>query len=163
VNAALIILALVVLQRALELVGAQRNTARLLAKGAYEMGAAHYPFIVGFHAAWLLGLLWLARDAAVNWWMIGGFVILQGLRLWVLSTLGPRWTTRILIVPGEQLVAKGPYRFFRHPNYAVVAAEIFVLPLALGLYWYSVLGGLINLALLWFRIGVEERALARRN
>ncbi|MBG1232276.1 isoprenylcysteine carboxyl methyltransferase family protein [Aestuariivirga litoralis] len=159
----IIILSLVAVQRLLELVLARRNTAKLLASGAHEVGATHYPLIVGFHAAWLLGLFWLARGAEVDWFIIAGFVILQGLRLWVLATLGERWTTRILIVPGEKLVARGPYRFFSHPNYAVVAAEIFILPLAFGLYGYAIVGGLINLAILRLRISVENRALRGDN
>ena len=159
----IIIIAFVAVQRLLELALARRNTAQLLARGAHEVGANHYPLIVGFHAVWLLGLVWLARDQVVNWWLAGVFAILQGLRLWVLFTLGTRWTTRILIVPGQPLVVKGPYRFLSHPNYAVVAAEIFVLPLAIGLYWFALIGGLINLAILRVRIGVEERALHRNN
>ena len=158
-----LILVLVALQRLFELVLARRNTAQLLAQGAHEVGADHYPLIVGFHAAWLLGLFWLTREAAVNWGLVGVFAILQGLRLWVLATLGPRWTTRILIVPKETLVARGPFQFLNHPNYAVVAAEIFVLPLAFGLYGYALVGGLINLAILRLRIGVEERALHQNN
>lgn len=158
-TAAYVILILVVVQRLGELVLVRRNTALLRAGGWREVGAAHYPLIVGFHVLWLLGLFLLAPQAQVIWWLIGVFVILQALRLWVLATLGARWTTRIMVKPGEVLVARGPYRFLSHPNYTVVAAEIFVLPLALGFPIYALAGGLINLAILALRISVEGRAL----
>lgn len=157
------LLSLVALQRLFELLLARHNTLRLLAKGAFEVGRNHYLLIVAFHGFWLLGLFGLFREAVINWWLIGLFAVLQALRVWVLATLGPRWTTRILIVPGERLVVNGPYRFLRHPNYLVVAAEIFVLPLAFGFYGYALAGGLINLAILGQRVKVEERALRGNN
>ena len=158
-NWAIVILAFVTLQRLSELVLAKRNTARLLAAGGYEVGAVHYPIIVIFHTAWLLGLWWLAPYQSVNWVLIGLFVILQGLRVWVIATLGSRWTTRIIRVPDETLVARGPFRIINHPNYAVVIAEIFVLPLAFGLVWFSIVSGLINICILAWRIRVENTAL----
>ena len=162
-NWALAILVLVAVQRLLELAIARRNTARLLNQGAHEVGRPHYPLIVAFHTLWLAGLFWFAWNAVVNWWFVAAFVVLQALRGWVLLTLGARWTTRILIVPGEKLVAKGPYQWIRHPNYTVVAAEIFILPLAFGLYAYAVIGGLINLGILALRISVEDKALRGNN
>jgi methyltransferase len=159
-NWAIIILALVTLQRLGELVLARRNTTKLLATGGYEIGAAHYPIIVAFHTVWILGLWWLAPAQAVNWILITVFAILQALRVWVIATLGLRWTTRIIRVPGETLVARGPFRFLNHPNYAVVIAEIFVLPLAFGLSWFSIVSGLINIGILAWRIRVENTALA---
>lgn len=159
-NWAVVILAFVTLQRLGELFLAKRNTAKLLASGGYEIGAAHYPIIVAFHTAWILGLWWLAPTQAVNWVLIGVFAVLQALRVWVIATLGSRWTTRIIRVPGETLVARGPFHFIDHPNYAVVIAEIFVLPLAFGLVWFSIVGGLINIGILAWRIRVENTALA---
>ena len=153
------ILLFVALERLTELLLAHYNTKRLLKRGATEVGAMHYPLIVAFHGAWLFGLFFLRSEAVVNWWLIDVFTILQALRLWVLATLGSRWTTRILTLPAETLVSNGPYRFFRHPNYLVVAAEIFVLPLAFGFYWYAIIGGLINLLILRLRIKVEERVI----
>lgn len=158
-NWAIVILAFVTLQRLGELVLAKRNTARLLAAGGYEVGAKHYPIIVIFHTAWLLGLWWLATSQSVSWFLIGLFAVLQGLRVWVIVTLGSRWTTRIIRVPGETLVARGPFRFINHPNYAVVIAEIFVLPLAFGLVWFSIVSGLINICILAWRIRIENAAL----
>ncbi len=159
-NWTIVILALVTLQRLGELALAKRNTAKLLASGGYEIGAAHYPIIVAFHSAWILGLWWFAPSQTVNWILIGVFAVLQALRAWVIATLGSRWTTRIIRVPGETLVARGPFRFLNHPNYAVVVAEIFVLPLAFGLVLFSIIGGLINIAILAWRIRIENAALA---
>ena len=155
-----IILALVTAQRLAELVIAWRNTAALMAKGGREVGAAHYPVIVLFHAAWLLGLWVLARGQDVNWILIAVFAVLQALRVWVLATLGPRWTTRIILMPEKPLVVGGPFKFLRHPNYLVVALEIFVLPFAFGLIWFGLIAGMINLAILAYRISIEEQALS---
>ena len=158
-NWVIAILALVTLQRLGELVLAKRNTARLLENGGYEIGAGHYPIIVAFHTAWILGLWWFAPSQPINWYLISVFAVLQALRVWVIATLGARWTTRIIRMPGETLVARGPFRFLNHPNYAVVIAEIFVLPLAFGLIWFSIISGLINIGILAWRIRVENNAL----
>jgi methyltransferase len=156
-----LVLALVTLQRLAELALARRNTARLKAQGAVEVGAGHYPLIVALHAAWLAGLWLLARSVSPSLMGLAIFAVLQMLRLWVLASLGPRWTTRILVMPGAPLVRRGPYRFMRHPNYAVVAAEIAVLPAAYGLYWYALAFSLMNAAVLAVRIKAENEALAR--
>ena len=158
---AVIVLALVTLERGAELVWAQRNTRRLLARGAQEEGAAHYPLIVALHAAWLAGLWLMAWNRAVSIPWLAVFVLLQLGRLWVLATLGERWTTRIIVLPGEALVRRGPYRMLRHPNYVVVAGEILVLPMAFGLVAYAIAFSLLNGAVLYLRIRAEEQALAR--
>ena len=156
----IIILALVTLQRLGELVLAQRNTGRLLARGAVEVGARHYPLIVGLHGAWLAGLWALGWDQPVSLAWLALFIVLQLLRVWVIATLGERWTTRIVVLPGASLVRRGPYRFLDHPNYAVVVAEIAVLPLAFGLSTFSIVFSILNAAVLWLRIRAESRALA---
>jgi methyltransferase len=160
-----LILGLVTLQRLGELILARRNTDRLRAQGAYEVAAGHYPLIVALHAAWLAGLWylvgWRAPVTDVNLIWLGVFVVLQALRVWVIATLGPRWTTRVIVLPGAPLVASGPYRFVSHPNYCVVAAEILVLPLAFGLAGYGVVFSVLNAAVLWIRIRAEEAALGR--
>ena len=159
-----LILGLVTLQRLGELALSKRNTDRLRAQGAHEVAAGHYPLIVALHAAWLAGLWYLVvyRDAdAVSWVWLGVFAVLQLLRVWVIATLGPRWTTRIIVLPGAPLVASGPYRFVSHPNYCVVAAEILVLPLVFGLLWYAVAFSMLNAVALWIRIRAEAAALAR--
>ena len=157
---AVIVLAAVTLQRLGELVLAQRNTRRLIAQGAYEIGAGHYPLIVGVHAAWLAALWMLGWDRSVNVPWLSVFVVLQLLRVWVISSLGGRWTTRIVIRPGAPLVRRGPYRFLSHPNYMIVVAEIAVLPLAFGLVGLAVLFTVLNALVLWVRIRAEGRALA---
>lgn len=158
-NAAYVIMAFVTLQRLSELVIARRNTARLMAQGAREVGANHYPVMVAMHTAWL----------AVLWFTVGGrpiflpllavFAVLQLLRVWVLATLGPRWTTRIIVTRDAPLVKRGPFRFVRHPNYMVVTAEIAVLPLTFGLVWVALLFTVLNAAMLTVRIRAENSAL----
>lgn len=156
------ILGLVTLQRLAELVLSRRNTERLLAQGAREAAPGHYPLIVALHAAWLVGLWYLAvwrPGIDVSWAWLAVFVVLQGLRLWVIATLGSRWTTRIIVLPGAPLVREGPYRFVSHPNYCIVAAEILVLPLCFGLVWYGIVFSGLNALVLWIRIRAEEAAL----
>jgi methyltransferase len=155
----LVVLALVTLQRLGELALARINTRRLLARGAVETGAEHYPLIVGLHAAWLAGLWLLAWDRPLNLTWLAVFVVLQLLRVWVIATLGARWTTRIITLPGEPLVRRGPYRLVSHPNYVVVAAEIAMLPLAFGLPIYAVAFSLLNASMMWVRIRAENAAL----
>jgi methyltransferase len=156
---AAIILALVTLQRLGELVIARRNTEKLMARGAIEVGAGHYPLIVVLHAAWLAALWLYGCDQDVNLAALGAFVVLQGLRVWILATLGPRWTTRIIVLPGEPLVSAGPYRYLSHPNYAVVAGEIAVLPSALHLPWIALIFSVLNAGVLAIRIRAETNAL----
>jgi methyltransferase len=156
------ILGLVTLQRLGELILARRNTERLLTQGAHEVASGHYPLIVALHSAWLIGLWYLvvrSVDVDVSWAWLALFVVLQGLRAWVIAALGPRWTTRIIVLPGAPLVRKGPYRFVSHPNYCVVAAEILMLPLVFGLVWYGIVFSALNALVLWIRIRAEEAAL----
>jgi methyltransferase len=161
--AAYVILALVVVQRLGELVLAQRNTKALLARGAVEIGRRHYPLIVALHASWLIAIVWfLPHPTSINWWLVAVFVVLQGLRVWVLATLGPYWTTRIISLPGAPLVKRGPYRFVSHPNYLVVAGEILVLPLVFGETGVAVFFSIANAAMLAWRIRQEETGLATR-
>ncbi len=159
-SVATIILALVTLQRMGELVLARSNTNKLMARGATEIAAGHYPMVVAMHAAWLGSLWGWGRDQAVDLLALALFIALQGLRLWVMATLGPRWTTRIIVVPHQPLISSGPYRYSSHPNYAVVAAEIAVLPLALHLPWVALIFTMLNALVLRIRIRAEERALA---
>jgi methyltransferase len=160
VTTASIILALVTLQRLGELVLSRRNTSRLLMRGAIEVGAAHYPLLVVLHAAWLVTLLAFGWNQQVNWTALAAFALLQCLRLWVLASLGSRWTTRIIVLPGTPLVTAGPYRYLSHPNYAIVTGEIALLPLALNLPWLALLFSMLNGIALAVRIRTEARALA---
>ena len=153
------LLAFVTLQRLVELPLARANTRRLLAAGGHEVGASHYPLIVALHAAWLITLWWLAPGRPVDIPFLLLFFLIEAGRVWVLRTLGPRWTTRIIVVPGEQLVATGPYRFVSHPNYLVVVGEIAVLPLVFGLWDVAIIFSLLNAVILTVRIRAENRAL----
>ncbi|MGZ3288224.1 MAG: isoprenylcysteine carboxyl methyltransferase family protein, partial [Xanthobacteraceae bacterium] len=147
-----LILALVTLQRAAELVISRRNTSRLLARGAVEVAPRHYPFVVAVHAAWLISLWIFGHDRPVNVIALLIYVVLQVFRIWVMWTLGARWTTRIIVLPGEPLVRLGPYRLLPHPNYAVVAGEIALLPLVLGLPVLTLIFTVLNAAVLAVRI-----------
>ena len=155
----LAVLGFVTLLRLGELVYARANTKRLIAMGGREVGAGHYPLIVVMHAAWLIGLWALAWNRPVSLPWLGVFVAIEFLRAWVLASIGRRWTTRIIIVPGETLVRKGPYKFFPHPNYAVVVAELFVLPMVFGLWWFALLFTALNAGVLFIRIRAENTAL----
>jgi methyltransferase len=156
---AIALLIFVTLQRLAELMHAQRNTKALLAKGGHEFGAGHYPFMVVMHAAWLIGLWIFGFSQPINivWFVI--FMLLQLLRIWVLATLGERWTTRIVVLPQAPRIVSGPYRFLSHPNYVIVIGEIAVLPLAFGLPLFALVFSVLNAAMLTVRIRAENRAL----
>jgi methyltransferase len=160
VSLATVIISLVTLQRLGELLLARHNTKVLMTRGGIEVGARHYPLIVLLHAAWLIALWIFGRDQEVDLVALALFVMLQGLRVWILATLGGRWTTRIIILPGEKLVSTGPYRYLSHPNYAVVVGEIAVLPIALELPVVAVVFTILNAIVLTIRIRAETRALA---
>ena len=155
----LLFLGFIIIQRLSELAIAKRNTARLLAKGAYEVGANHYPVMVAMHSAWIVCLLVFGYDETVAFGWLAVFAVLQVFRVWILGTLGSRWTTRIIILE-EPLVVRGPFKYFSHPNYMLVVAEIIVAPMVLGLGWVAVIFTVLNAAMLWVRIGVEHKALA---
>ena len=159
-SAAELILGLVTLQRVGELVLSHTNTRRLLARGATEVAPEHYPLMVAVHTAWLIALWVFGRDQPIGIIALIFYLVLQGLRFWVMRTLGPRWTTRIIVLPAAPLVAAGPYRFLSHPNYAVVVGEIAVLPLVLGLPDIAVIFTILNAGILMIRIRAENRALA---
>jgi methyltransferase len=158
-TATFLFLAFIIVQRLSELVIAKVNTKRLLARGAYEVGAGHYPVMVAMHSIWIGCLLFFGYGEAVSYGWLAIFALLQVLRIWILGTLGARWTTRIIILP-EPLVVRGPFRFLKHPNYTLVVAEIIVAPMVLNLVWVAVVFTVLNAAILWVRIGVEGRALA---
>ena len=154
------LLAFITVQRLGELVLAERNTRRLKAKGAYEVGREHYPLIVVLHASWLAGLWLLGWNRPVNLWFLGAFAAVEALRVWTLVSLGERWTTRIIVLPGAPLVRRGPYRFMSHPNYLVVVLEIALAPLALGMATYALIFTLLNSGVLMIRVRAEAAALA---
>ena len=158
-TAAEIILAAVTAQRGAELLLSRRNTKALMARGAVEVAPAHYPLMVAVHLAWLAALWAFGHSQAVDPFALGVYLALQALRGWVMMTLGARWTTRIIVLNDAPLVAAGPYRYLRHPNYAVVVGEIAVLPLMLHLPELAVLFTTLNAVVLFIRIRAEDRAL----
>jgi methyltransferase len=157
----LFLLTYVTLQRLVELIIAQRNTRALVARGAYEAGAAHYPVMVALHATWLLTLWIFGWNRTLMPGFVALVVVLQLGRFWVLRTLGARWTTRIIMTPWSQPVTSGPFRFVRHPNYLIVAFELPAISLALGLLWHALVFGALNLAMIAWRIRSEDAAFAQ--
>ena len=157
------ILALVALQRLVEVWYGERNTKALKSRGAVEVGAAHYPLIVLLHAAWLVAIV-VALPPAPSIYLLAlvPFILLQLARLWVIASLGPFWTTRIITLKDAPLIHRGPYRYVRHPNYLVVAGEIALLPLAFGEVGVAIVFFLLNAAMLAWRIAEEDAALAPR-
>lgn len=154
------VVALVSAQRIAELVHARRNTARLLARGGIETGRGHYPLIVLIHAAWLTSMVVLIRaETAPIWSLLGAYVVLQVARYWTIRSLGPNWTTRVIRVPGDPLVRRGPYRYLRHPNYLVVAAEIALLPLVFGAWEIAIVFSVLNAGAMMLRIRTEDAVL----
>ncbi|HEY3919629.1 MAG TPA: isoprenylcysteine carboxylmethyltransferase family protein [Stellaceae bacterium] len=154
---------LVALERVGELVLSHRHTKALLRDGGYERGRDHYPLIVGLHVLWLAAVYLAATPGAPPLWgWIGIYLLLQIARYWVIATLGRYWTTRIITVSKAPLVEHGPYRFLRHPNYAVIAAEVAVLPLAFGEASVALVFSVLNALLLAWRIRIEQRALFSR-
>lgn len=157
--------AAVAAQRLAELLLSRRNERAARASGAVERGAAHYPFMVGLHALWLICTLveGLLRGPALPPYgpaALIPFLAVQPLRYWAIGSLGPAWNTRILVVPGRKPVARGPYRFIRHPNYVVVVVEILTFPLIFGAWATALVFTVLNAALLRVRVREEERALA---
>ena len=153
--------AFVIAQRSLELLIAKRNTRRLLAAGGREHGARHYPVIVVLHVAWIASLVLFipaVQPARID--LLTAFFVLQLFRVWVIASLGGRWTTRIITLPGQPLVKRGPYRWMRHPNYVVVALEILLLPLAFDAWRIAVIFTVLNAVILYHRIRVENAILA---
>jgi methyltransferase len=154
-------LTFLILQRLAELVIAKRNTAALMAKGAREVGAGHYPVMVAMHSVWIAALVFFGWDQPGSLPWLAVYAMLQVFRVWILGTLGRRWTTRVIVLDGEDLVARGPFRYVRHPNYLLVVAEIIVAPMVLGLWWVAVIWTVLNALMLRHRIAVEDAALRR--
>ncbi|CAM3281192.1 isoprenylcysteine carboxylmethyltransferase family protein [Deinococcus saxicola] len=158
-----ILLAFLSFQRLLELRLARAHGRWAREHGAVEYGREHYPLFFVLHPAWMGFTLLEGRASGrrVNWPALALFVLAQPLRYWVIRTLGRYWNTRILIVPGGERVTDGPFRFLKHPNYAVVALELAAAPLAVGAWRTALAFTLLNAALLLLiRIPAEERALA---
>jgi methyltransferase len=158
-------LALLGAERVAELVRSSRNARRLLARGGVEVGRGHYRPMVAFHALFLgacAGEALLAPappPLALAAVAAAGALLAQALRWWAIATLGERWSTRVVVLPGAAPVTAGPYRLLRHPNYLAVVVEIACVPLAYGSFCTALLFSAGNAALLAVRIRAEERAL----
>lgn len=155
---------LVAVQRLLEVWYSRRNERRLRARGAVERGSGHFPAMVAIHTLWLVSTLvegLLRGPEPPVWWPVplAAFLLVQPLRYWAILTLGVNWNVRVLVVPGGKLVKNGPYRYFPHPNYVVVAVEVLTFPLIFGAWITAVVFSLLNAALLYLRIRTENRAL----
>lgn len=155
----IVILSLITLQRVAEFHIAQRNTKHLIARGGFEMGAGHFPFIVVLQIAWLAGLWYFAFRADIAWPWIYAYAVLEAARGWIIAALGDRWTTKIIVMPDDEGAARGVSSYFRHPNYFIVTAECFILPMAFGLWWYAVLFAAAAAGLYFLRIRAETEAL----
>jgi methyltransferase len=162
-----VLVALVGVERFAELVVSRRNAAWSLSHGGFETGREHYPVMVVLHTALLVGMLleaWIRRpevDAWLAYPMVALVLASQALRWWCIATLGRRWNTRVIVVPGLPLVRSGPYRYFSHPNYVAVVIEGVALPLVHAAWMTAVVFTAANAALLTVRLRVENAALAR--
>ena len=150
-----------VVQRLGELVFARRNHRALVAQGAIEVGERHYTLLVALHSGWLLALLGMIEPwTPVSMPLLAVFVLLQCGRVWVIMTLGSRWTTRVIVLPGATRIRSGPYHYVNHPNYLIVCGEIAVVPLMFGAWTLAVFASVLNLLVLRTRLRVENKALA---
>lgn len=160
-----VIFIFVILQRLAEVIYAKSNEKRMKQQGAIESGASHYKWIVLLHVLFFISLLievlfFEMADTGIRWLFLIVFIVAQILRVWALASLGQFWNTKILVLPGAEKVKKGPYRWIPHPNYVVVALEIFSLPLIFGAWRTALVFSIANaLLLLLVRIPAEEEAL----
>jgi methyltransferase len=164
----LVLVGAVAAERVVELAVAHRNAVWALDRGGVESGRGHYPWMVALHVALLGGCLAepavTARGFDVWRFSVGAAVVVvaQALRWWTIVTLGQRWNTRVIVIPGLPLVTGGPFRFLRHPNYLAVAMEVVALPVAVGAWGTAVVGTALNALLMGVRIPCEEAALGIR-
>jgi methyltransferase len=160
----LLFFSFLVIQRLIEIRIAKKNEVRLKAKGAVEAGKEHYFWMVTMHISFFLFLLYevlLIGASPPKWWLIPFcmFIFAQIVRFWAINSLGVYWNTKIILLPGATVVAKGPYQFIRHPNYLVVTIELLAVPLIFGAYITAVLFSILNIFMLRVRIAAEEKAL----
>jgi methyltransferase len=153
----------ILIQRGAEELHSARNTRRLIEAGGREEGRDFYPVVAVSHLAWIAAIFFLIPpDAAIARPVLIVFLLLQPVRYWIIATLGRWWTHRIITLDGAPIVARGPYRLLRHPNYAVTYAETFLLPLAFGASALAVIMTAIWVAVVRYKITLEDRANAAR-
>lgn len=164
----IIVISFVILQRIIELFIAKHNERWLLSRGAVEYGRDHYKYIVILHVAFLLSIIieYFLHGRyyelnLISYILLAVFIILQFLRVWVLTSLGRYWCTRVYRIPGAPLIYSGIYRYFKHPNYMVVIGEILVLPLIFNLYFTCIIFTILNVVVLTYRVRVENKALSQ--
>jgi methyltransferase len=153
------ILALASLQQLVEYYIARRNTRRLLAMGGVEAGGGHHWIMMIFHAVWLVGLWVYALDNPVQWHWLFAYCAIEALRGWVVAALGDRWSSRVIVMPGENYDPSTMLRFLRHPNYLIVLVEVFVLPMVFSMVWYALGFAIACGAILFWRMQTEDVAL----
>ncbi len=154
---------LVLAQRGLEELYSRRNTRALLAQGAVEAGRDYYPVVVAIHLAWIASIFFLIpRNAGIIWPLLALYLLLQVARYWVIATLGRYWTHRILTLENAPMVKTGPYRWIKHPNYAVALLESLLLPWVFGAFALGAIMAAANGAMLYYKIVLEDAALAAR-
>ncbi|RHW42294.1 hypothetical protein D1B31_06645 [Neobacillus notoginsengisoli] len=161
-----VFLCFVILQRLIELFIARRNEQRMKAEGAIEFGQEHYPWMVSMHVGFflcLIGEVAFWQKSLSPFWLIllPVFLLAQAGRIWALTSLGKYWNTKIIVLPGANVVRKGPYRLVRHPNYVIVTLEMFVIPLLFNAYMTAAVFALLNAIMLSIRIPAEEAALKK--
>lgn len=153
-----------VVERIVELVLSKRNAAKAFARGGVEVGQAHYRVMTAFHTLFLIACVVEAKpfDNVLFFAFLPGALAAQALRWWAIRTLGERWNTRVIVVPGAEPVTQGPYRFMKHPNYLAVVIELFCVPMMMGAFFTAVFFSVGNAVLLWVRIRAEEKALGEK-
>jgi methyltransferase len=153
-----------VIQRLVELVIAKKNEKWMKDRGAKEFGQKHYHVMVMIHFAFFVSLLiegGIYHSGIHPLWkyLLALFLITQAGRVWVISSLGKYWNTKIIVLPDAEVVATGPYKLFRHPNYLIVTMELVIVPLLFNAYWTLIVFAVLNQLILLTRIPVEEDAL----
>ncbi len=150
-------------QRLSELYIARRNEKWLLAHGAIQYGQSHYPFMVGMHTLFIISLIVeynLRDNTHFSYYLLLAFIAVLSFKFWALSSLGKYWNTKIYRIPGVYAVKKGPYKIFKHPNYMEVVLEIAIIPLVFNLYYTAIIFSVLNAAMLYVRISVENKVWA---
>ncbi|WP_045837154.1 isoprenylcysteine carboxyl methyltransferase family protein [Hyphomicrobium sp. 99] len=158
-----IVALIILLQRGAEEVYSARNTRALIAAGAKEVGRSYYPVVATTHLAWIASIFFLIPSSATESYILAAaYILLQGVRYWVIGTLGRFWTHRIFTIEGAPVTLRGPYKYFRHPNYAVTITETFLLPAVFGAWAVSIIMGAVWTAVLAYKIELEDEALSAR-
>lgn len=161
----IIFISLMMMERLVEIVYARHNEKKMKRNGAIEVGADHYKWIVLLHVFFFISLtvevIWKGGELGKYWFVFFAlFLFAQLGRFWTLLTLGKYWNTKIIVLSGEKRVRKGPYRWLKHPNYLIVAIELFSLPLIFEAVFTSFLFVIGHVVLIYFiRIPLEEKAL----